>query len=166
VDCSSNDGQVIQLVVVLLLCGSGSLAASRSLAKAGHKNHREQKKKTRRVLSPIRFLIPSPIFLSTPAEMIPQTEPSRVIRPHMLPAKTKSYNSGYSLVVTHLTTNSPVRCLNRAQRTGSFVFTRSITAKALKFSVYGNLLRASDLPCTVATVPAPLNSATYVGSRI
>jgi hypothetical protein len=33
-----------------------------------------------------------------------------------------TYNSGYSLVVTHLTTNPPVRCLNRAERTGSLVF--------------------------------------------
>jgi hypothetical protein len=38
-------------------------------------------------------------------------------------AKTmaKTFNSGYSLVVTHLTTNPPVRCLNRAERTGSLV---------------------------------------------
>ena len=36
--------------------------------------------------------------------------------------KQKTYNSGYSLVVTHLTTNPPVRCLNRAERTGSLVF--------------------------------------------
>ena len=36
--------------------------------------------------------------------------------------KPKTYNSGYSLVVTHLTTNPPVRCLNRAERTGSLVF--------------------------------------------
>ena len=36
--------------------------------------------------------------------------------------KSKTYNSGYSLVVTHLTTNPPVRCLNRAERTGSLVF--------------------------------------------
>jgi hypothetical protein len=34
----------------------------------------------------------------------------------------KTYNSGYSLVVTHLTTNPLVRCLNRAERTGSLVF--------------------------------------------
>lgn len=39
-----------------------------------------------------------------------------------LVAKTKTYNSGYSLMVTHLTTNPPVRCLNRAERTGSLVF--------------------------------------------
>jgi hypothetical protein len=31
----------------------------------------------------------------------------------------KTYNSGYSLVVTHLTTNPPVRCLSKAERTGS-----------------------------------------------
>jgi hypothetical protein len=34
----------------------------------------------------------------------------------------KTYNSGDSPVVTHLTTNPPVRCLNRAERTGSLVF--------------------------------------------
>jgi hypothetical protein len=33
----------------------------------------------------------------------------------------KTYNSGDSLVVTHLTTNPPVSCLNRAERTGSLV---------------------------------------------
>jgi hypothetical protein len=36
--------------------------------------------------------------------------------------RVKTYNSGYSLVVTHLTTNPPVRCLSRAERTGSLVF--------------------------------------------
>ncbi len=36
--------------------------------------------------------------------------------------KNKTYNSGYSPVVTHLSTNPPVRCLNRAERTGSLVF--------------------------------------------
>jgi hypothetical protein len=34
----------------------------------------------------------------------------------------KTYNSGDSLVVTHLTTNPPVRCLSKAERTGSPVF--------------------------------------------
>ncbi|KAF2875810.1 hypothetical protein BDV95DRAFT_562694 [Massariosphaeria phaeospora] len=34
----------------------------------------------------------------------------------------RTYNSGYSLVVTHLTTNPPVHCLNSAERTGSVVF--------------------------------------------
>jgi hypothetical protein len=34
----------------------------------------------------------------------------------------KTHNSGYSLVATHLTTNPPVRCLDRAERTGSFVY--------------------------------------------
>jgi hypothetical protein len=34
----------------------------------------------------------------------------------------KTYNSGNSLMVTHLTTNPPVRCLNMAERTGSLVF--------------------------------------------
>ena len=33
--------------------------------------------------------------------------------------QTKTYNSRYSLVVTHLTTNLPVSCLYMAERTGS-----------------------------------------------
>jgi hypothetical protein len=40
---------------------------------------------------------------------------------------SKTFNSGYSLVVTHLTTNPPVRCLNRAERTGSLVISYSTT---------------------------------------
>jgi hypothetical protein len=35
--------------------------------------------------------------------------------------KKKTFNSGDSPVVTHLTTSPPVRCLNRAERTGSLV---------------------------------------------
>jgi hypothetical protein len=35
--------------------------------------------------------------------------------------EAKTYNSGDSLVVTHLTTSPPVSCLNRAERTGSLV---------------------------------------------
>jgi hypothetical protein len=34
----------------------------------------------------------------------------------------KTYNSGYSLLVTHATTNPPVHCLYMAERTGSLVF--------------------------------------------
>ena len=48
----------------------------------------------------------------------------------------KTYNSGYSLVVTHLTTNPPVRCLNRAERTGSLVVSCPFAKNALKHSVY------------------------------
>ncbi|KAF1928495.1 uncharacterized protein M421DRAFT_62465, partial [Didymella exigua CBS 183.55] len=47
--------------------------------------------------------------------------------------KTKTYNSGYSLVVTHLTTNPPVRCLNRAERTGSLVF--NVLWSYVKFNI-------------------------------
>jgi hypothetical protein len=41
-----------------------------------------------------------------------------------IPAKrmAKTYNSGDSLVVTHLTTNPPVHCLYMAERTGSLIF--------------------------------------------
>jgi hypothetical protein len=49
----------------------------------------------------------------------------------------KTYNSGYSLVVTHLTTNPPVRCLNRAERTGSLVVSCPPVTNALNFSAYG-----------------------------
>ncbi|KAF2849859.1 hypothetical protein T440DRAFT_532798 [Plenodomus tracheiphilus IPT5] len=34
----------------------------------------------------------------------------------------KTYNSGDSPVVTHLTTNPPVHCLSTAERTGSSIF--------------------------------------------
>ena len=36
--------------------------------------------------------------------------------------RSKTYNSGDSLVVTHLTTNPPVHCLYMAERTGSLIF--------------------------------------------
>jgi hypothetical protein len=49
----------------------------------------------------------------------------------------KTYNSGYSLVVTHLTTNPPVRCLNRAERTGSLVVSCLLDTIALNSSVCG-----------------------------
>jgi hypothetical protein len=49
----------------------------------------------------------------------------------------KTYNSGYSLVVTHLTTNPPVRCLNRAERTGSLVITCSAATKIAYLPVSG-----------------------------
>jgi hypothetical protein len=50
--------------------------------------------------------------------------PSKKVREHTPErAKTsKTYNSGYSLVVTHLTTNPPVHCLSTAERTGSSIF--------------------------------------------
>jgi hypothetical protein len=50
----------------------------------------------------------------------------------------KTYNSGYSLVVTHLTTDPPVRCFNRAERTGNLVVSYRFDADALNFSVYSN----------------------------
>jgi hypothetical protein len=44
----------------------------------------------------------------------------------------KTYNRGDSPVVTHLTTSPPVRCLNRAERTGSLVVSCSAASKAAK----------------------------------
>jgi hypothetical protein len=52
----------------------------------------------------------------------------------------KTYNSGDSLVVTHLTTNPPVSCLNRAERTGSLAFTYASAQKALNIPVCGDLI--------------------------
>jgi hypothetical protein len=46
------------------------------------------------------------------------SRPSKIAKRNDL----KTYNSGDSPVVTHLTTSPPVRCLNRAERTGSLVF--------------------------------------------
>ena len=43
-----------------------------------------------------------------------------------------------SLVVTHLTTNLPIRCLNRAERTGSLVVSWSFTTKVPKSTVSRN----------------------------
>jgi hypothetical protein len=36
--------------------------------------------------------------------------------------RAKTYDSGYWLVVTHLTTNPPVHCLNKAEQTRSLIF--------------------------------------------
>jgi hypothetical protein len=36
--------------------------------------------------------------------------------------RAKTYNSGDSPVVTHLTTSPPVHCLYEAERTGSLIF--------------------------------------------
>jgi hypothetical protein len=41
-------------------------------------------------------------------------------------------------VVTHLTTNPPVRCLNRAERTGSLVVSWPFTTKIPNFTVPGS----------------------------
>jgi hypothetical protein len=51
-----------------------------------------------------------------------QSSTFHVHLPATKPSKTKTYNSGYSLVVTHLTTNPPVHCLSTAERTGSSIF--------------------------------------------
>ena len=51
--------------------------------------------------------------------------------------KRITYNSGYSRVVTQLTTNPPVRCLNRAEQTGSLIVSRATARIELKFRVNG-----------------------------
>jgi hypothetical protein len=52
----------------------------------------------------------------------------------------KTYNSRDSLMVTHLTTNPPVSCLNRAERTGSLVVSCSIVTLTAKYPVFGFVL--------------------------
>ncbi|KAF2685345.1 hypothetical protein K458DRAFT_300984, partial [Lentithecium fluviatile CBS 122367] len=51
---------------------------------------------------------------------------------------TKTYNSGDSLVVTHLTTSPPVKCLGKAERTGSpgFIFLWSYVLDLILGLVY------------------------------
>jgi hypothetical protein len=50
----------------------------------------------------------------------------------------KTYNSGDSLVVTHLTTNPPVHCLSTAERTGSAEFS-VLWSYVKKCCVYHNI---------------------------
>ena len=67
--------------------------------------------------------------------------------------KTKTINSGDSLVVTHPTTNQPARSLSMAERTGSPIFfvLWSIAENYLKYvNIYllisqGEVVDANDL---------------------
>jgi hypothetical protein len=56
----------------------------------------------------------------------------------------KTFNSGDSPVVTYLTTSPPVRCFNRAERTGSLVVTTSVDTKNPKLFVFGTLFFAFE----------------------
>jgi hypothetical protein len=85
--------------------------------------------------------------------------------------KAKTYNSGYSLVVTHLTTNPPVRCLNRAERTGSLVFNAlwsyvSITPTCLVYIAIYILelkgIRADSLNTLFHPVPNKIGCTTQI----
>jgi hypothetical protein len=59
--------------------------------------------------------------LTTPHNLMrPRTGKSKANSNTIRPKKN-TFNSGDSPVVTHLTTSPPVRCLNRAERTGSLV---------------------------------------------
>ncbi|KAF2625017.1 hypothetical protein BU25DRAFT_130876 [Macroventuria anomochaeta] len=88
--------------------------------------------------------------------------------------KQKTYNSGYLLVVTHLTTNPPVRCLNRAERTGSLAVSWSLTTKILNSTVSG-VAAAENSPqrtqiCNSLHAPVARNrldpTAAFVGLAI
>ena len=62
----------------------------------------------------------------------------------------KTYNSGYSPVVTHLTTNPPVSCLSTAERTGSagFRILWSYVKDMLTLEIYNQQnLRDEDPDC-------------------
>jgi hypothetical protein len=49
--------------------------------------------------------------------------------------KAETYNSGDSLVVTHLTTKPLVHCLYIAKRTGSLAFTYATVTKSINFPI-------------------------------
>jgi hypothetical protein len=51
--------------------------------------------------------------------------------------KSKTYDSGDSPVVTHLTTSPPVISLNMEDRTGFLAVNGAFTIKSVKFSVSG-----------------------------
>ncbi|KAF2680469.1 hypothetical protein K458DRAFT_311739, partial [Lentithecium fluviatile CBS 122367] len=86
----------------------------------------------------------------------------------------KTYNSGDSLVVTHLTTSPPVKCLCKAERTGSpgFIFLWSYVLVSLACIIYIVLMQlcassfsqlakrdvstAETLPANVILVSTPL----------
>jgi hypothetical protein len=59
----------------------------------------------------IDITAPAPIILTL----------STYFRPQKIQKKSKTYNSRYSLVVTHPTTNLPIYSLNMGERTGSLV---------------------------------------------
>ena len=59
------------------------------------------------------------LFLDLAKRKVPSTMPAFQ---NLGKKKAKTYNSGDSLVVTHLTTNPPVSCLYMAERTGSLIF--------------------------------------------
>jgi hypothetical protein len=62
------------------------------------------------------------LSISTQSESLQQKQsPAQAIE-GILQKHKKTYNSGYSPVVTHLTTNPPVHCLSTAERTGSSIF--------------------------------------------
>ena len=59
------------------------------------------------------------LFLDLAKRKVPSTMPAFQ---NLGKKNAKTYNSGDSLVVTHLTTNPPVSCLYMAERTGSLIF--------------------------------------------
>jgi hypothetical protein len=54
-------------------------------------------------------------------------------------------------VVTHLTTNPPVRCLNRAERTGSLILSYSIVTNTLTHTVFGFVFSVNRYLAIIAT---------------
>jgi hypothetical protein len=76
--------------------------------------------------------------------------------------ESKTFNSGYSLVVTHLTTNPPVHCLNRAERTGSLalnVLWSNVKRCLIKifillYSIYSGAIDVTSSPPEVVATAA------------
>ena len=80
--------------------------------------------------------------------------------------KVKTYNSRYSLVITRLTTNPPLRCLNRAERTESLVVSCPFDTDALDSSVHnswesGNGNHASQIGSEWSYAPSTLDALHY-----
>jgi hypothetical protein len=76
----------------------------------------------------------------------------------------KTYNSRYSLVVTHLTTNPPVHCLSSAERTGSSVF--SVLWSYVEGEFINNILIVSESPILPHQAPSSSRPAVVVTQRI
>jgi hypothetical protein len=80
-------------------------------------------------------------------------------------ATAKTYNSGDSLVVTHLTTSPPVSCLNRAERTGSLALKIlwSYVKDLGRFGVYIDMLSYIRSQHSQNVMLAPHSLLQFVG---
>jgi hypothetical protein len=69
------------------------------------------------------------------------------MRPHISSGWKKcnrTYNSGHELLVTYLTSDSPVSCLNKIDQTTELVVCRTLTKIPLKITVCRNFALETD----------------------